>query len=360
MSRFQVLLYIFGMSFFLSLVLVPIFRKLALASGITDKPGSRKLQKAPKPLLGGVAIFFAFYLTVDLNLAGFFAAHHFGWFPELVRPFENILPKVQNRLLELGSIAAASSLIALLGLVDDIRGETFPYKIKFLVQFLSIFILFIGGVRTQFLPGQILDYVFTAFWVVGIANAFNLLDNMDGLSAGVAAIVSLLFVVIVFRQQQIFVAFIFMALAGSLLGFLPYNWYPSRIFMGDAGSLFIGYMIGTLTVVSSYITPETPTIVPVIIPLLVLSVPIYDTFSVLVIRWREHRPLFVGDNRHFSHRLVALGMRQTQSVFFIYVVTLTIGVAAILLPGSQPWESWLLLFQAVLILSLITFLMHIK
>ncbi len=360
MSRFQVLLYIFGMSFVFSLLLVPVFRKLALVSGIVDKPSSRKLHHQAKPLLGGVAIFFAFFLTVDLNLAGLFAAHHWGWFPSVLQSFESILPKVQNRLLELGCIAAAGSLIAFLGLIDDIRGETFPYQAKFLVQFLSVGILFAGGVRTQFMPGDVLDYVVTALWVVGIANAFNLLDNMDGLSAGVAAIVSLLFVAIVFRQQQIFVAFIFMALAGSLLGFLPYNWYPSRIFMGDAGSLFVGYMIGTLTVVSSYITPETPTPVPVIIPLLVLSVPIYDTLSVLYIRWREHRPLFVGDKRHFSHRLVALGMRQTQSVFFIYVVTLTVGITAVLLPGAQTWESWVLLFQAVLILSLITFLMHIK
>ncbi len=360
MSRFQVLLYLFGMSFGLSLALVPVFRKLALVSGITDKPSDRKVHRSPKPLLGGVAIFFAFYLTVDLNLAGLFAARHFGWLPELVHSFENVFPILQNRLLELGCIATASSLMAFLGLIDDIRGETFSYRIKFLVQFLSIGILFAGGVRTQFMPGTFLDYVVTAVWIVGIANAFNLLDNMDGLSAGVAAIASLLFVAVVFRQQQIFVAFIFTALAGSLLGFLPYNWYPSRIFMGDAGSLFVGYMIGTLTVVSSYRTPDTPTAIPVVIPLLILSVPIYDTLSVLYIRWREHRPLFVGDQRHFSHRLVALGMRQTQSVFFIYVVTLTIGIAAVLLPGAEPWESGLLLAQAVLILSLITFLMHIK
>ena len=217
-----------------------------------------------------------------------------------------------------------------------------------------------GGVRTQFMPGQVLDYIVTAVWIVAIANAFNLLDNMDGLSSGVAAIVSGLLAVIVFRQGQLFTAFIFVALAGSLLGFLPYNWYPSKIFMGDAGSLFVGYMLGTLTIVSSYITRESPTSIPVIIPLLILSVPIYDTLSVVYIRWREHRPLFVGDKRHFSHRLVALGMRQTQAVFFIYVVTLTVGVAAILLPGARPWESWVLLSQAILILSIITFLMHIN
>ena len=360
MLRIFTLLYLLGMGIVLSALLVPLFRKLALRWGITDRPGQRKIHDRPKPLLGGLAIVSGFYLTIVLNLTGVFLFKDVPFVSHFLAPYMQLFPRIQARFLELSCIAGASLVVVLLGLIDDIRGETFPYQIKFLVQFLSVGILFAGGVRTQFMPGQILDFIITAIWIVGIANAFNLMDNMDGLSAGVAAIASLLFAIIVFRQGQLFTAFIFVALAGSLLGFLPFNWYPSKIFMGDAGSLFIGYMLGTLTVVSSYITPESQTVIPVVIPLLVLGVPIYDTFSVMVIRWREHRPLFVGDKKHFSHRLVALGMRQTQAVFFIYVVTLTIGIAALLLPGAKAWESWVLLVQSILILSLITFLMHIN
>ncbi|NOY78916.1 MAG: undecaprenyl/decaprenyl-phosphate alpha-N-acetylglucosaminyl 1-phosphate transferase [Calditrichaeota bacterium] len=360
MLRIFTLLYLLGMGLFFSALLVPIFRRVAFRLGITDRPGQRKIHDQPKPLLGGLAIAGAFYLTIVLNLSGLFLFKNVSFVSHVVAPYLNLVSKIQARFLELSCIAAGSLVIVILGLIDDVRGETFPYQVKFLVQFLSVGILFAGGVRTQFMPGQILDFVVTAVWIVGIANAFNLMDNMDGLSAGVAAIASLLFAVIVFLQGQLFTAFIFVALAGSLLGFLLFNWYPSKIFMGDAGSLFIGYMLGTLTVISSYITPESQTAIPVIIPLLVLSVPIYDTFSVMVIRWREHRPLFVGDKKHFSHRLVALGMRQTQAVFFIYVVTLTVGMVAVLLPGAKAWESWVLLAQAVLILSLVTFLMHIN
>jgi len=360
MLRIFTLLYLLGMGIVFSALLVPLFRKLALHLGITDRPGQRKIHDRPKPLLGGLAVVSAFYLTIALNLSGLFLFKNIPLVSHLMLPYLNLLPKIQARFLELSCIAGGSLVIVILGLIDDIRGETFPYQVKFLFQFLSVGILFAGGVRTQFMPGQVLDFVVTAVWIVGIANAFNLMDNMDGLSAGVAAIASLLFAVIVFLQGQLFTAFIFVALAGSLLGFLPFNWYPSKIFMGDAGSLFIGYMLGTLTVVSSYITPESQTVIPVIIPLLVLSVPIYDTFSVMVIRWREHRPLFVGDKKHFSHRLMALGMRQTQAVFFIYVVTLTVGMVAVLLPGAKAWESWVLLTQAILILSMVTFLMHIN
>jgi UDP-GlcNAc:undecaprenyl-phosphate GlcNAc-1-phosphate transferase len=202
------------------------------------------------------------------------------------------------------------------------------------------------------------------FWIVGITNSFNLLDNMDGLSSGIAVIISLILGVLTIQQGQYFSALLLLTLAGSILGFLRYNFNPSSIFMGDAGSLFIGYMLAALTVSTSYVTTRSMSQLPVLIPVLVLGVPLFDTFSVMIIRWKEKRPLFVGDKCHFSHRLVELGMSVRQAVVFIYLVTLCVGVSAILIPELPLFGSIIVLVQGALVFSLITLLMikgkHLK
>ena len=194
-------------------------------------------------------------------------------------------------------------------------------------------------------------------WVVGITNSFNLLDNMDGLSSGVAVIIALILGVLTIQQGQYFSALVLLTLAGSILGFLFYNFHPSKIFMGDAGSLLIGYTLAALTESSSYVTTKSVSQLPVVVPALVLGVTLFDTFSVMVIRWREKRPLFVGDNSHFSHRLVKLGMSTRQAVIFIYLVTLCVGMSAILIPELNIFGSVIVLVQEGLIFGLITLLM---
>ena len=148
-------------------------------------------------------------------------------------------------------------------------------------------------------------------------------------------------------------------LTGACLGFLIYNFNPSKIFMGDGGSLFLGFIFGTLTVTGSYVVPTSGSLLPVVIPVLVLSIPLYDTFSVIFIRWREKRPLFIGDKKHFSHRLVELGMSHKNAVLFIYLVCLCVGIPAILLPYLSVGASLLVLVQAVIIYTLITILIAI-
>jgi UDP-GlcNAc:undecaprenyl-phosphate GlcNAc-1-phosphate transferase len=180
---------------------------------------------------------------------------------------------------------------------------------------------------------------------------------MDGLSGGVALVISIILGILTIQQEQYFSALLLLTLAGSLIGFLRYNFSPSSIFMGDAGSLFIGYTLAALTVSNSYITTRSVSQLPIVVPILVLGVPLFDTFSVMIIRWKEHRPLFVGDNSHFSHRLVELGMSVRQAVIFIYLVTLCVGVSAILIPELNILGSIIVLMQEALVFGLITLLM---
>jgi len=249
--------------------------------------------------------------------------------------------------------------MVILGFIDDRRGVGFSYRIKFLIQIGAALVLVVAGIRTEFMPAPILNAAVTIAWVVSITNAFNLLDNMDGLSSGAAVVAATVFFVIAAAQGQMFSAMILVVFAGAVLGFLLYNFHPAKIFMGDTGSLFLGYVLASLTITSSYVVPQSVNLLPVISPLLILSLPIFDTLSVMFIRWREGRPLFIGDRRHFSHRLVDLGMSQRGAVVFIYLVALSIGVAAALLPYLPLWGQILVLLQTVAIYSMITILMSV-
>lgn len=350
---------LFFFSLILSLILVPAAKKVALRRGITDKPGERKMHHQPKALMGGLAIFTAFLITLAFHFAAFSLRNHLPFLGTALQPHLSMIsafPGASRRLL---FFLAGAFLIVLLGFWDDKYGTKFPVKIKFLGQFAAAAIAVSGGIVTNFMPGNFLDYVLTLFWIVGITNSFNLLDNMDGLSAGVAVIAGILLFIITIFQGQVFTAFILAIFVGSVGGFLPYNLYPSKLFMGDAGSMFLGFFLGSVTVNSSYVTAASPTYVPVIIPLIILAVPLFDTFSVMLIRRRRGKPLFVGDKNHFSHRLVQLGMRQSEAVTFIYVVTLTVGLMALLLPGAEAWESIVILLQTILIFVIIAFIMFV-
>jgi UDP-GlcNAc:undecaprenyl-phosphate/decaprenyl-phosphate GlcNAc-1-phosphate transferase len=352
---FLVYLSVFITAFLLSAILTPIARRLAFRFNIVDHPGEeRKIHTEPKPYLGGVAIFIAFNLVIGIGLLcaltpisqslNFLSAN----VTQYLSNVKSVIPKLIG--LFIGSI-----IIFALGLIDDIKRLS-PVQ-KLVGQFIAGFIVILFGVRIElFIPNVYLSGALTLLWLVGITNAFNLLDNMDGLSAGVAAIAALIFALFSMQFNHYFIAVILLALCGAISGFLPYNFYPSKIFMGDAGSMFIGFALATLTVLSSYYSTDAPTFLPVIMPLLVLSVPIFDTISVVIIRLRRHLPIYQGDTNHFSHRLVALGMTQRQAVLTIYLVTLCIGFSAILLRRLNWFESILILIQAISILIIIAFL----
>ena len=350
---------VFGATFLLSLFLVPLMIRLAHHYDILDHPGHHKTHVDVHPLLGGAAIYLTFMscMLAGVVIMWLAASGEFNIWPMFRARFAHQYPVFLQALPRLLGFLVGGTCIFLLGLLDDIRGVGFSYKWKFAVQLIAAVILVSSGTRLEFLPHPLLNMLVTMLWIVGITNSFNLLDNMDGLSSGVAVIVALILATLTIMQGQYFSALVLLALAGSILGFLIYNFNPSKIFMGDAGSLFIGYTLAALTVSSSYITRQSASQLPVVIPVLVLGVPLFDTFSVMIIRWREHRPLFVGDNSHFSHRLIKLGMTVRQTVLFIYLVTFCIGISAILIPGLNLFETLLVLVQEAMIFGIISLLM---
>lgn len=352
-------LIVFLEAFGISVILVPAIIRIALKWKVVDHPGERKVHHKPKPLLGGAAIFWSFILVIVGNLVLLHFLGNTEWVQSRFPLFNRWRPLLSHVVPKLVLILSGGCFMHLFGILDDFFKEKMTYLPKFIVQIVIAFVVALLGIRVDFMPHPALDILVTVLWIVGITNSFNLLDNMDGLTGGVSAICGVILFYIALLQGQIFFAFILAALAGSCLGFLIFNFNPSKIFMGDGGSLFLGFIFGTLTVTGSYVVPSSGSLMPVAIPVLVLSIPLYDTFSVIFIRWRENRPLFVGDKKHFSHRLVEIGMSHKNAVLFIYLVCLCVGIPAILLPYLSVAASLLVLFQAVIIYALITILIAI-
>jgi UDP-GlcNAc:undecaprenyl-phosphate GlcNAc-1-phosphate transferase len=215
----------------------------------------------------------------------------------------------------------------------------------------------LAGMRvTLFIHNRFVSFALTVLWILTITNAMNFLDNMDGLCAGVGLICALLFGFIAAIQRQYFVCLIALTLAGALTGFLPHNFKPATIFLGDAGSHFIGFMLSVLPILGTFYRPGTPTYLPVLIPLLVLAVPLFDLVMVMWIRRRRRQPLYRGDVNHISHRLVRLGLPQSWAVTLIYLITLTLGLGATVLLWSNLTAALLIIVQAIGILAIVTLL----
>jgi len=262
--------------------------------------------------------------------------------------------RVQPKLLAMmlgGTIAFG------VGLLDDVFGNRFKVGFKLLGQLLAALVLVWGGIRTDILLNEPANVALTVLWVVGITNAFNLLDNMDGLSAGVAFIASLVLLLSAWLLGEFFISLLLVAFMGSLLGFLVYNWHPASIFLGDCGSLFIGFTLASLTLLQRYVSHASSTLFPVLMPALVLALPILDTATVVVIRLREGRPIYVGDSRHLSHRLVSLGMSPPLAVATIYLMSLGIGLGAVGLAHADLVHSVLILIQALAVIAVVLVLL---
>lgn len=332
-------LLILSASFILSYFLTPLMGWIALKFNIIDRPGHRKIHTEPKPRTGGIAIYLSFLIV-------FYLTYKFGWF---THDFNN----------EFIGLLLGSFVVFLTGMIDDIRGLNVWIKLG--AQIFAGLILVLYGIRISlFIPNIYVSVIITILWVVAITNSFNLLDNMDGLSAGVGSISSFIFFLVYARQGLIDLNLLMMMLIGSLLGFLRFNFNPARIFMGDSGSLFIGFIIGGSAAIGSYLKGSFLTHLPVITPLLILSVPIFDTLSVIYIRIRQKRSIFSADKSHFSHRLVVLGMTQKQAVLFIYLVSFCAGISSILLPRINRTDALVILIQALAIFAIIVLLMIVK
>ena len=246
----------------------------------------------------------------------------------------------------------------IVGLIDD-HTALGPYS-KLIVQLAAAGLLvFSGDYRILTVLGDVPSIILTILWICAITNAFNFLDNMDGLTAGVAAVCTLAFVITAVLIGQWFVAGMLALLMGALVGFLCFNFSPASIFMGDSGSLVVGMVLGCLTVRPTYLPPGKTmeeAWYALLTPLVVLAVPLYDVLVVSIIRLRNGKSPFVGDTNHFSHRLVRRGMSRRTAVLCIWLVTAATSIAAIMLPRANLVGGVMILLQTALILCVVALL----
>jgi UDP-GlcNAc:undecaprenyl-phosphate GlcNAc-1-phosphate transferase len=325
-----------------------------------DQPGPRKVHLEPMPRMGGLAVFLSFSAIV---LAGYRLVPFLTTIPFVQTHFSTPLAllqeayRVEKKLL---ALLVASALAFGVGLADDILGKRFQVGWKAACQLAAAVVVIAADVRTSFLPYDWMNIAITLLWVVGVTNAFNLLDNMDGLCAGVAFVASGVLLINAWLLGEFFVSLILLAFMGSLLGFLFFNFNPASIFLGDCGSLFIGSVLACLTLLERYVSHASSTYFAVLMPVLVLAVPLLDTATVIVIRARERRPIYVGDSRHLSHRLVSLGLSQRTAVLIIYLITFCLGLGAASLPDATPIETLLILVQSAGFVALILILLFFE
>ena len=295
-----------------ALVATPLAQRTALRLDIVDRPGGRKAHHAPVPYLGGLAIYVGFMLFLVAVV---------------------VLNRTDPRtpLVQALAILAGATLMVVLGLVDD-RFSLRPL-LKLGGQLLSAAVLYAAGIHFSFNHFGYLDAPVSLLWVVGMTNAFNLLDNMDGLSVGTAAIACTYFFVLAVLEptKQYLVASMAVALGGACFGFLYYNFNPARIFMGDAGSLFLGFMLAVLGLKIKMNFFQNLHAVNFFVPVVVLGIPIFDTTLVTISRLRRRVPIGSGGHDHTSHRLLLLGLTVREAVMAVYLVAGALGLAGILL-----------------------------
>jgi UDP-GlcNAc:undecaprenyl-phosphate GlcNAc-1-phosphate transferase len=293
--------------------MTPVARQVAWRLGIVDRPSARKIHLRPMPYLGGTAIYLAFVLAL-LLLGDRFYIH------------------------QVVGIFVGATLMSLLGLWDDRRGLSAYAKLA--GQLVAAGILALTDVRIGILRHPVLNMGATILWVVGITNALNLLDNMDGLAGGVAAIAAAFFVLLAARSGQYLVGALAAALLGACLGFLVYNFNPASIFMGDSGALFLGFMLAAVGIKLRF--PDNLDIVTWMVPVLVLGLPIFDTTLVFISRLRRGlNPLTTPGKDHVSHRLVALGYSRREAVLICYLITGALGVVAIFVTEASILEGYI-------------------
>jgi UDP-GlcNAc:undecaprenyl-phosphate GlcNAc-1-phosphate transferase len=339
-------------AFVTSTVLCGLACRYAERLGFLDRPGGHKGHKAPIPLGGGLAIWLT---TVSILFAGLL----------ILTLGKGLLPEALARhaggaIMRSGKLAwilAMATVVMIMGFWDDRR--PLDWRVRLGIQILcSAVLAAIADVRvTLFWPftNPWLGGVVTVLWIVGLTNSFNMLDNMDALAASVGVIAALMFCGAQLAVGSLFAPAVLLVLVGALAGFLVYNVAPARLFMGDAGSNFTGFLLGALTVAGTF-TTSVYSPYSVLAPLLVMAVPLYDMTSVVLIRLREGRSPFQGDRRHFSHRLVARGLTPAQAVWTIDLVTLASGLGALLLHRLDGAGASAVLAQTCCLLGVVAIL----
>lgn len=301
------MLSVFGLAFALSFGLTPLVRRLALRTGLVDRPGFRRMHARLMPRGGGVAIYAAFWLAVGLCSPNFDA--YWG-------------------------LWLASTVILAVGLIDD--RVSLPWYAKLAGQLVGALIFAVWGGRIEFVTHPLSGapvyigawgWPLTLLWLVSLANMVNLIDGLDGLAAGVAAIACVPLMVVALSLGRAEAALLTAALAAATLGFLPHNFHPARIIMGDSGALFLGFALGAISVEGAL---KGPTTLAFVVPVLALGLPIFETLFSIVRRLAAGRPVYEADADHLHHRLLGMGLSHRQAVVTLYGVSALMGASALL------------------------------
>jgi len=310
-------------AFVTSLLALPLWRKWCLRVNLVDDPGERKIHDKPIPLAGGLAVLTGILLPL------FAGAIFLKLGVVKISSANLIVHGLDRRAIELVVIAFGAIAITFLGWLDD-KHELKPLP-KFVGQFLIALLVAIACKRiTLFVPNIFFSYAVTIVWLLTVINAFNFMDNMNGLCAGLGAIGAWKFGVIAGADGEYLVALIALLVCGALVGFLPWNFPNARAFLGDAGSHLVGYLLAVMAILPHFYTKQNPHPLAVLSPLLVLAVPLIDLAQVVIVRTLNRKPFWIGDTNHLSHRLVRVGLSRTRAVLILWLIAVTIGVLAAL------------------------------
>lgn len=315
--------------FVLAVILTPLIKKLAIAIGAVDKPDNRKVHTKLMPRMGGLAIYLSF-------LVGLLVFHPEG--------------------LTNWGIMSGATLIVIIGIIDD--KYQLSAKIKFAGQIIAAGLTVLDGVQIDFIVTPFGDRIefgifaipITILWIVGITNAINLIDGLDGLAAGVSAIALLTISILAITMGNVMVGMIGLILVGSILGFLVFNFYPAKIFMGDTGSLFLGYMISVLAIMGLF---KNVTLFSLALPIVILAVPILDTLFAIIRRIVQRKPISAPDKFHLHHCLINLGFSHRQSVILIYALSSLFSLAAVVFTKTTMWGASLLFVLLLIMIELL-------
>lgn len=331
-------LYVLLVAFIFAYLLTPLAIQVAWRMNIVDRPdAARKLQKNPIPRIGGLAIFLAILFATIRN---------FAFSPQLT------------------ALMAASSIIFVLGFIDDIY--CLPALVRLAVQMVASFIVINSGIMITIIPAHwplhyFLSALITFIWLIGMSNAVNFMDGVDGLCASMIALSAALFFLISWRTSQSHVSFLLIAVTGACLGFLPYNWKRATVYLGDAGSTFLGFLLAGLSVMGAW--ADNNPMVALATPILILGIPIFDMIYTTLSRIRNgsihtfKEWLEFAGRDHFHHRLMNLRLTEVQTVLFILAVNLCLGLGALVIRDTGTKGSILLLLQTIIIFFIIVVLM---
>lgn len=299
---------------------LPWVRRLAIAMGFVDIPSHRKAHRTPTPLLGGAAIFVGAILGVLIIYGG--------------DPQPTVI-----------GVVLATSIVALTGLIDDYR--PLPAWMKLSGQFLGFLILAYFGIRIRLPVPDLVNYAITLLWLLGITNAINFLDNMDGLSAGISAVMASFILLLALINGQFLVAALAAGLLGACLGFLRYNFPPAQIFMGDVGSLFLGFLLAVMGIQLRF--PANSNFVTWMVPVFLFGLPIFDMVLVVSSRLRRGLSPNTAGKDHISHRLVLLGFSSREAILILYLFSGALGMMALYITQATVIEAYAIALVAVIL-----------